>query len=106
MLRKPPLMPREMKKADYMSYHIGERFNGIISGITGFGIYVQLENTVEGFIRIDSLYDDYYDHIEEKYMLIGRHTRKIYKLGDKIDIIVDDVDTDRNEIDFIVADLK
>ena len=96
----------KMKKAEYMSYHIGERFNGIISGITGFGIYVQLENTVEGFIRIDSLYDDYYDHIEEKYMLIGRHTRKIYKLGDKIDIIVDDVDTDRNEIDFIVADLK
>ena len=44
----------KMKKAEYMSYHIGERFNGIISGITGFGIYVQLENTVEGFIRIDS----------------------------------------------------
>ncbi len=96
----------KMKKAEYMSYHIGERFDGVISGVTGFGIYVQLENTVEGLIRIDSLYDDHYDHIENKYMLIGRHTRKTYKLGDEIGIIVDDVDTDRNEIDFIAADLK
>lgn len=96
----------KMKKAEYMSYHLGERFKGTISGITAFGMYVQLDNTVEGFIRIDSLYDDYYDHIDEKYMLLGRHTNKKYKLGDPLDIIVEDVDTYRNEIDFIVAELK
>lgn len=93
----------KLKMAEYMSYHIGERFTGVISGVTSFGIYVRLENTVEGLVRIDSLYDDYYDLIEEKYMLIGRHTNRTYKLGDEVEIIVDDVNTDRNEIDFLIC---
>lgn len=93
----------KLKMAEYMSYHIGERFTGVISGVTSFGIYVRLENTVEGLVRIDSLYDDYYDLIEEKYMLTGRHTNRTYKLGDEMEIIVDDVNTDRNEIDFLIC---
>ena len=93
----------KMKKAEYMSYHVGEVFDGIISGVTGFGLYVQLENTIEGLVRIDSLYDDYYDYDAEKYALKGRRNGKTYKLGDKVRIFVDNVNTDRGEIDFLLA---
>ena len=93
----------KMKKAEYMSYHVGEVFDGIISGVTGFGLYVQLENTIEGLVRIDSLYDDYYDYDAEKYALKGRRNGKTYKLGDTARIFVDNVNTDRGEIDFLLA---
>lgn len=93
----------KMKKAEYMSYHVGEVFDGIISGVTGFGLYVQLENTIEGLVRIDSLYDDYYDYDAEQYALKGRRNGKIYKLGDTARIFVDNVNTDRGEIDFLLA---
>ena len=96
----------KLKKAEYMTYHIGEEFDGVISGVTNFGLYVQLENTIEGLIKIDSLYDDYYDYNQEKYALIGRRTNKVYKLGDKIRIFVDDVNTDRSEINFLIAKFK
>lgn len=89
-----------------MSYHIGEVFDGIISGVTGFGLYVQLENTVEGLVRIDSLYDDYYDYDAEQYLLKGRRNGKVYKLGDTVRIFVDNVNTDRGEIDFLLADFS
>ncbi|MBR3787639.1 MAG: ribonuclease R, partial [Firmicutes bacterium] len=96
----------KLKKAEYMSYHVGEMFDGIISGVTGFGIYVQLPNTIEGMVRIDDLNDDYYDHIKEKYALIGRRTGKTYKLGDEVTIFVDHVDTERREINFLLADRR
>lgn len=94
----------KLKKAEYMSYHIGEVHDGIISGTTSFGIYVQLENTIEGLIRIEDLWDDYYDYVPEKYALVGEHTGRMYKLGDSIRIVVDHVDIDRHEIDFQLAE--
>ena len=94
----------KLKKAEYMSYHRGEIFDGVISGVTGFGIYVQLENTVEGMIRIDDLRDDYYNYIPEKYALIGERTGKTYKLGDRLTIMVDYVDIDRREINFQIEE--
>lgn len=106
MERKAIEVEREvekMKKAEYMSYHIGEDYDGVISGVTHYGIYVELDNTVEGMIRIDDLWDDYYDFYAEKYALIGRHSNKVYKLGDRLRIRVDDVSIDRREIDFIVS---
>lgn len=93
----------KLKKAEYMSYHVGEEFEGIISGVTSFGIYVQLENTIEGLVRIHDLREDYYDYIEEKYALIGRRTGKTYKLGDEVAIVVDYVDLERREINFLIA---
>lgn len=93
----------KLKKAEYMSYHVGEAFAGIISGVTSFGIYVQLENTIEGLVRIHDLRDDYYDYVEEKYALIGRRTGKTYKLGDEAAIVVDYVDLERREINFLIA---
>lgn len=96
----------KLKKAEYMSGYIGRVFDGIISGATGFGIYVQLENTVEGLVRIETLKDDYYDHIKEKYAIMGRRTGKTYKLGDKVTIIVESVDVERREINFLLADRR
>lgn len=90
----------KMKKAEYMSYHIGEEYDGVISGVTGFGIYVELENTIEGMVRLDSLRDDYYTHIPEKYCVIGERTRKTFTLGQKVRIVVDGVSIDSREIDF------
>lgn len=96
----------KLKKAEYMSGYIDRVFDGIISGATGFGIYVQLENTVEGLVRIETLKDDYYDHIKEKYAIMGRRTGKTYKLGDKVTIIVESVDVERREINFLLADRR
>ena len=75
----------------------------MISGVTGFGIYVQLENTVEGLVRIDELRDDYYDYYKEKYALEGRRTGNVYRLGDEVRVIVDHVDLEKHEIDFLIA---
>lgn len=94
----------KLKKAEYMSYHVGEYYNGVISGVTDFGIYVQLENTIEGMIRIEDLRDDYYDYDREKYSLVGKHTGKSYKLGDEMSVFVDYVDLSRREINFLPAD--
>lgn len=96
----------KLKKAEYMTYHIGEEFDGIISGVTNFGLYVQLENTIEGLVKIESLYDDYYDYNQDKYALMGRRKNKVYKLGDKVRIFVKDVNMDRSEIDFLLTEFK
>ena len=90
----------KMKKAEYMADRIGARYDGIISGVTGFGIYVQLENTVEGMIRLDTLLDDYYIHEPEKYRLIGERTGRVYGLGQSVRIQVDSVDIENREINF------
>ena len=90
----------KMKKAQYMSYHIGESFEGVISGITGYGMYVELENTIEGLVRLDRMYDDYYDAYPEQYRIVGQRTNKVYSLGQKVSIIVSDADYYEGTIDF------
>lgn len=73
----------DLKKTEYMAGHIGEEFDGVISGVTAFGMFVELENGVEGLIHISSLMDDYYEFYEDRYALLGSHTRKVYRLGDR-----------------------
>ena len=90
----------KMKKAQYMSYHIGESFEGVISGITGYGMYVELENTIEGLVRLDRMYDDYYDSYPERYRIVGQRTNKVYSLGQRVSIIVSDADYYEGTIDF------
>lgn len=92
----------KMKKAEYMKQFVGQEFEGIISGITTWGMYVELPNTVEGMIKVTSLKDDYYYYDEEHYMLVGEHTKKSYKLGEKITIIVEGVDKLTRTIDFVL----
>ncbi len=90
----------KLKKVEYMKQFIGESFEGVISGITTWGMYVELPNTIEGMIRVTALKDDYYFYDEDNYIMIGERTRKIYKLGEKIKIKVANVDKLLRTIDF------
>ena len=96
----------KLKKAEYMSYHLGEEFEGIISGVTGWGLYVELPNTVEGLVHVNTLRDDYYVFDQESYELCGEMTKKVYKLGDKVSVRVADADKMLKTVDFeLVADI-
>ena len=90
----------KLKKAEYMSYHLGEEFEGIISGVTGWGLYVELPNTVEGLVHVNTLRDDYYIFDQETYELRGEMTKKVYKLGDKVRVRVADADKMLKTVDF------
>ena len=90
----------KLKKAEYMSYHLGEEFEGLISGVTGWGLYVELPNTVEGLVHVNTLRDDYYIFDQETYELRGEMTKKVYKLGDKVRVRVADADKMLKTVDF------
>ncbi len=94
----------KMKKAEYMSAHIGEEYEGVISGVTSWGIYVELPNTVEGMIRLADMSDDRYDFQEEKYRVVGHHTGKEYRMGQQVRVKVASVDKLLRTIDFAMAD--
>lgn len=93
----------KLKKCEYMSKYIGEEFDGVISGVTNWGLYVELANTVEGLIHVNQLQDDYYHFDEEHYELVGEMTRKTYKLGQPIRVVVANTDKLLRTIDFIPA---
>lgn len=90
----------DMKKAEFMQEKIGKEYEGIISGITSFGVFVELENTVEGLIRFENLGDEYFIYDEEKKMLLGERTKKAYHIGDKMKIKVLAADKVTRRIDF------
>lgn len=92
----------KLKKAEYMSGHIGEEFEGIISGVTGWGLYVELPDTVEGLVHVNTMRDDYYTFDQENYELRGDMTRKVYRLGQKVKIRVEDADTFTKTVDFVL----
>ena len=97
----------KLKKAEYMSYHLGEEFEGIISGVTGWGLYVELPNTVEGLVHVNTLRDDYYVFDQESYELRGEMTKKVYKLGDKVRVRVAEADKMLKTVDFeLVSDIR
>ena len=90
----------DIKKAEYMQNKIGEEYDGIISSITSFGIFVELENTVEGLIRFENLGDEYFIYDEDNKTLMGEKTKKMYHIGDKIKIRVISADKQTRNIDF------
>ena len=92
----------DLKKAEYMSKRIGEEYKGMISSLTHFGMFVQLDNTIEGLVHFSNMTDDYYHFDEEKYYIIGEHTKKIYRLGDTVKIRVMNADLVRRTIDFML----
>lgn len=96
----------DLKKAQYMYAHIGEQFPGVISGVTEWGIYVELENTVEGFVHVTMLPQDDYIYEEKRHMLVGTHRGHKYRLGDDADIIVEGADVRSRKIDFALAGVK
>ena len=93
-----------LKKAEYMEAHIGEVFEGVISGITNWGIYVELSNTIEGLVHVANMYGDHYDYYEDRYEMVGEHTGKTYKLGETVYVRVIDADCLTRTIDFEMAD--
>ena len=94
----------KLKKAEYMSYHIGEEFEGIISGVTGWGFYVELPNTVEGLVHVNTLREDYYTFDQDAYELIGDVTHKVFALGQEVRVRVADADTMLKTVDFVLAE--
>lgn len=94
----------KMKKVEYMQAHIGEMYEGIISGVTSWGIYVELDNTVEGMIRLADMDDDQYEYQEEKYRVIGHYSGKEYSMGQTVKIRVIGADRLTRTIDFAIAD--
>ena len=96
----------KMKKAEYMEQFIGQSFDGVISGLTTWGMYVELPNTIEGMVRIADIPGDYYYYDEQLHRMIGEHTGKVYKLGEAVRIIVDGVDKLTRTVDFLLEDAK
>lgn len=92
----------DLKKVEYMADKIGQEYEGIISSITSFGMFVELDNTIEGLIRLSYLFDDYYIYDSEKHILIGEVRKKIYRIGDLIKVKVSKVDIGQREIDFTI----
>lgn len=96
----------DLKKAEFMLQKIGEEFEGVISGVTSFGIFVELPNTIEGLVHVSYLTDDYYHYHEKAYALIGERTGKQFRIGDVVQVRVSNVNVDERAIDFEIVGMK
>ncbi|MBR2744069.1 MAG: ribonuclease R [Clostridia bacterium] len=94
----------DIKKAEYMQDKIGNEYDGVVSSITSFGIFVELENTVEGLIRFENLGDEYFIYNEESKILVGEHTGKVYKIGQSVKIRVIEANKELRRISFEIAE--
>ena len=94
----------KLKKVEYMEEHIGEIFEGVISGVMEWGIFVELPTTVEGLVRVADMNDDFYHFVEESYEMIGERTGKSYKLGQKVRVCVEGTDRVTRTIDFSLVE--
>ncbi len=96
-----------IKKIEFMLDHVGEEFDGVISGVTGFGVFVELDNSVEGMIHVSYLTDDYYHYHEKLHALIGERTRRVFRLGDRLRIQVISANKEQLTLEFgLVANLE
>ncbi|WP_280787200.1 ribonuclease R [Paenibacillus sp. PastF-3] len=96
----------QLKKAEYMQDKVGEEFEAMVSSVTSFGMFIELDNTVEGLIRLSAMSDDYY-HFDEAHMaLIGERTSRVFRIGDEVKIRVAKVNMDDHTIDFELVDMK
>lgn len=93
----------ELKKAEFMLQHIGEEFEGIVSSVANFGLFVELPNTVEGMVHVSSMTDDYYQFAEGQMAMIGERTGNVFRIGDTVKIKVVNVDVDQRMIDFQIV---
>lgn len=93
-----------MKKAEYMEDHVGETFDAVVSSVMKFGLFVELENTVEGLVHISVMDDDYYEYEEKHMALVGRHNHHIFQIGQPVKVKLLRVDKDQREVDFALVD--
>lgn len=96
----------DMKMAEYMESHIGETYTGIISSVTNFGFFVELENLIEGLVHVNTLKGDYYNYVPELLALIGKSTKKTYRVGDTVTIKVINASKETAMIDFEIVEKK
>jgi ribonuclease R len=94
----------KMKKAEYMEQFVGEHFEGVISGLTNWGIYVELPNTIEGMIRVADIPGDYYYYDDDRHRMVGEETGKVFKLGETVRVVVAGVDKLVQTVDFVLED--
>ncbi|MCE5750666.1 ribonuclease R [Staphylococcus pseudintermedius] len=93
----------ELKKAEFMIQHIGDEFEGVISSVANFGMFVELPNTIEGMFNMQNMSDDYYHFDERQMALIGERKAKVYRIGDVVKVKVIHVDVDERQIDFQIV---
>lgn len=93
----------KLKAAEYMMNHIGEEFTGVVSSVTNFGMFIELDNTIEGLVRMANLDDDYYIYDEKNYCLVGEHTHHMYTIGDEVKVLVVNADQESRQVDFVLA---
>ncbi|MGX1263031.1 ribonuclease R [Rossellomorea marisflavi] len=96
----------ELKKAEYMEDKVGEEYDGIISSVTNFGLFVELPNTIEGLVHVSYMTDDYYRFDERQLAMIGERTANVYRIGDEITVRVVNVNKDERAIDFEIVGMK
>ena len=96
----------ELKKAEFMEDKIGEEFDGIISSVANFGLFVKLPNTIEGLVHVSYMVDDYYHYDERHFAMIGERTGNVYRIGDEITVRLIKVDKDEHDIDFEIVGMK
>lgn len=89
-----------MKKAEYMADHVGEEFDAVVSSVTKFGIFVALPNTIEGLVHISEMHDDFYEYLEKQLALVGRRTKRTFRIGQPIRVKLLAVDVDQKEVNF------
>lgn len=95
-----------MKKAEYMEDHIGETFDAVVSSVMKFGLFVELQNTVEGLVHISVMDDDYYEYEEKHMALVGRHNHHIFQIGQPVKVKLLRVDKDQREVDFALVNAE
>ncbi len=93
----------DLKKVEFMRDKVGEEFDGVISSVTSFGMFIELDNTIEGLVRVGDLDDDYYIYNEKQYSLIGERTKKAYRIGGQVKVLVARADLDTRQIDFVLV---
>jgi len=96
----------DLKKVEYMKSREGDTFEGIIANVTSFGMFIELDNTIEGLVRMSSMEDDYYKYDESHFCLVGERTRKIYRIGDEVKVILAKADISARKIEFILVDCR
>jgi len=93
----------DLKKAEFMLDKVGQEYDALISGVTAFGLFVALENGVEGLVHVSTMADDYYLYQETQYLLVGERTRRVFRLGDPVRVVVEGVDLEQRQVNFALA---
>ena len=95
----------KLKQVEYVRQHVGETFAGVVSGVTKFGVFVELSDLlVEGMVHVRDMDDDYYEYDEANYRLVGQYANKSYRLGDRVDVVVASANPERREVDLLFTD--